>query len=44
VGSKVTVTSEFHAEVPGGVPEQVVRTVTENARTLKLKQFGFEEE
>ena len=34
VGSKVTVTLKIEAEVPSGVPEHVVRTVTENCRTL----------
>jgi hypothetical protein len=33
VNSNVTVTLEIHADVPGGVPEKVVRTVTENCRT-----------
>jgi hypothetical protein len=44
VGAKVTVTLEVEAEIPGGVPENVVRIVTENARTLKFKSQGFEEE
>ncbi|GAB4329274.1 MAG: Swt1 family HEPN domain-containing protein [Calditrichia bacterium] len=44
VGAKVTVTLEIEAEVPNGVPEQVVRTVTENSRTLKFKSQGFEME
>jgi predicted AAA+ superfamily ATPase len=44
VGSKVRVTLEIEAEVPSGVPDQVVRTVTENARTLKFTDQGFEVE
>ncbi len=44
VGSKVTVTLEIHAEIPEAVSEQVHRTVTENCRTLKLSDFGFEVE
>jgi predicted AAA+ superfamily ATPase len=44
VGAKVTVTIEIEAEVPGGVPDQVVRTVTENSRTLKFTSQGFEKE
>jgi hypothetical protein len=44
LGSKVTVTLEIEAEVTGGVPEKVVRVVTENSRTLKFKQAGFEEQ
>src|SRR5215831_21153769 len=43
IGSKVDVTLEVVAEVPGGVPDNVVRTVTENSRTLKFTQHGFEE-
>ena len=44
VGAKVTVTLEIEAEVPAGAPEQVVRTVTENSRTLKFTSQGFERE
>jgi hypothetical protein len=44
VGSKVTVTLEIEAEIPEGTPENVVRTVTENCRTLKFTSQGFEEE
>ena len=44
VGAKVTVTLEIEAEIPGGAPENVVRTVTENARTLKFTSQGFENE
>ncbi len=40
----VEVTLEIRADVPGGVPENVVRTVTENARTLKFRDHGFERE
>ena len=43
VGSEVEVTLEIHAELPDGAPEQVVRTVTENSRTLKFESHGFEE-
>jgi len=43
VGSCVSVTLEIHAEVQQGVPEKVVRTVTENCRTLKFQDHGFEE-
>jgi len=42
VGAKVSVTLEIEATVPDGVPENVVRTVTENSRTLKFTSFGFE--
>ena len=43
VGAKVTVTLEIEAEVPSGAPEHVVRTVTENSRTLKFTDQGFEQ-
>jgi hypothetical protein len=43
VGANVEVKLEITAVVPGGVPEGVVRTVTENAKTLKFEQHGFEE-
>lgn len=42
VGAKVTVTIEVSAEIPDGAPEQVVRTVTENSKTLKFTSHGFE--
>ena len=44
VGAKVTVTLEIEAEVPFGAPDHVVRTVTENSRTLKFTSQGFEKE
>jgi len=44
VGAKVTVTLEVAAEIPDGAPDHVVRTVTENSRTLKFTSQGFEEE
>jgi hypothetical protein len=44
VGSNVTVTLEIEAEIPNGAPDNVVRTVTENGRTLKFKNQGFEKE
>ena len=44
VGAKVTVTIEVEAEIPDGAPDQVVRTVTENSRTLKFTSHGFERE
>ncbi|NUQ36569.1 MAG: hypothetical protein HUU23_01980, partial [Caldilineales bacterium] len=42
VGAKVTVTLEIEAELPDGAPEHVVRTVTENGRTLRFVSQGFE--
>jgi hypothetical protein len=44
VGSDVTVTLEIEATIPQGAPDQVVRTVTENCRTLKFTSHGFEVE
>ena len=44
VGAKVTVTLEIEAVVSNGVPDHVVRTVTENGRTLKFISHGFEGE
>jgi predicted AAA+ superfamily ATPase len=44
VGAQVKVTLEIEAEVPSGVPDNVVRTVTENSRTLKFDTHGFETE
>ncbi len=36
-------TLEIHAEIPEGAPEDVVRTVTENAMTLSFDPTsGFE--
>lgn len=39
----VTITVEIEAEIPSGAPDDVVRTVTENCRTLKFESSGFEE-
>jgi predicted AAA+ superfamily ATPase len=45
VGSTVRVTLEIEAEIPAGVSDNVVRTVTENSRTLKFAgNSGFETE
>lgn len=44
IGAKVTVTLEVEAEIPSGAPDHVVRTVTENSRTLKFSSQGFEKE
>ncbi len=44
VGADVIVTLEIEAEIPAGVPDHVVRTVTENSRTLKFTSHGFETE
>jgi predicted AAA+ superfamily ATPase len=44
VGATVTVTLEIEADIPSGAPDHVVRTVTENSRTLKFTSHGFEKE
>ena len=44
MGASVKVTLEIEADINGGVPENVVRTVTENSRTLKFSAHGFEKE
>ena len=44
VGTNVTVTLEIHTDIPDGAPDHVVRTVTENCRTLKFNSHGFERE
>jgi len=44
IGSDVKVTLEIEADIPNGAPDNVVRTVTENSRTLKFTSQGFEEE
>jgi hypothetical protein len=44
VGAEVAVTLEVEARLPGGASDQIVRTVTENSRTLKFMSHGFESE
>jgi hypothetical protein len=44
VGAEVTVTLEISATLSDGASEQVVRTVTENSRTLKFSSHEFEVE
>jgi predicted AAA+ superfamily ATPase len=43
VGAKLTITLEIQAELPDGASEKLVRDVTENCRTLKFDNYGFEE-
>ena len=43
-GAEVTVTLEIEARFPDGASDQIIRTVTENSRTLKFNSQGFEEE
>jgi predicted AAA+ superfamily ATPase len=44
IGTEVTVTIEIEARLPNGATDQLVRTVTENCRTLKFESHGFETE
>ena len=44
VGAEVTVTLEIQAEMPSGASDNIIRTVTENCRTLKFSDHGFEQE
>jgi predicted AAA+ superfamily ATPase len=44
MGADVTVTIEIEARLPNGATDQLVRTVTENSRTLKFDSQGFEKE
>jgi hypothetical protein len=40
----VKVTPATEAEIPSGAPENAVRTVTENSRTLKFTTQAFEKD
>ena len=42
-GSDVELTLEVSVKAPDGIPSNVVRTVSENSRTLKITNFGFDE-
>jgi hypothetical protein len=44
VGSEVKITLEILVDVQAGIPENVVRIVSENCNTLKFKTHGFEEQ
>jgi len=44
VGASVAVTLEIEAQIPSGASDHIVRTVTENCRTLKFANHGFEKE
>ncbi len=43
-GATVKITLEIEAEIPDGVPDNVIRTVTENCNTLRFKSRSFEPE
>ena len=44
VGAEAQVSLEIQIRVPEGVPSEVIDTVRENCRTLKFKNYGFDEE
>lgn len=44
VGANVRVTLEIEADLPDGASDSLIRTVTENSRTLKFETHGFEAE
>ena len=44
VGGDVEITLEIQARLPDGASDKLVRDVTENCRTLKFNDFGFEED
>jgi len=43
-GAQLDVTIEVHAKTPDGFPDDKVRVVLENARTLKFEQSSFEDD
>jgi len=43
-GARLRVSMEIEAELPEGAPEDVQRTVSENAGVLKFDSHGFEQE
>lgn len=42
-GTNVRITVEISADRPAGFDDGTIRTVSENSRTLKFKNYGFEE-
>jgi len=42
-GCKVNISLELDASAPDGIPHDLVRVLSENSRTLKVDNFGFEE-
>ena len=43
LGANIEIRLEIEATIPEGASDEIVRTVTENARTLKFDQHGFED-
>ncbi|MDL5055261.1 hypothetical protein QQ056_17155 [Oscillatoria laete-virens NRMC-F 0139] len=44
LGADVKITLDIEAHIPGGVDDSIIRTVSENCRTLKFKNSSFENE
>ena len=42
-GANVQLKLEVEVNAPNGIPSTTVRTVSENCRTLKIKDFGFDD-
>ena len=42
-GAQVEISLELNVTSPEGMSPQVVRTVSENCKTLKVRSFGFDE-
>lgn len=42
-GARVTITLDVQMDAPEGTPSDTVRTVSENCRTLNVKDFGFDD-
>jgi hypothetical protein len=42
-GARVTVSLEVQADSAEGFTQQTVRTISENCRTLRVRDSGFEE-
>jgi len=41
--AQVEVTLELNVKSPNGLPKEVVRTISENCKTLHIKDYGFDE-
>lgn len=44
LGANVQISLEIDAAVPNGIPDEIARTVQENANVLKFRTAQFEEE
>lgn len=42
-GAQVEVSLELNVKAPDGLSQQVVRTISENCRTLRVRSFGFDD-